>query len=380
MEPPATHSQRRTARLPAVQMQSDRGGDVMFKSVKTLESCLWAVGVMTSASEGDAVPLIDISPFVDEAAHDDSARARVAEQWDRAMSRVGFAIIQGHGVPQDVVGALREGAMAFFAQDLGTKQSYHYGPYGNPLGGFTAMGTEAVSRTRDEHGSDGGASLKAALPDLVETFIFKPESPKPRPPVLEEAGSAYHTELLRVLGCLHHLTAAALGLPRDFFGPYYLPHAEVSLRLAYYPPIPPEAQSSSSVRYGEHTDYTGFTILLQDESDVGAVDAGGLQVRLRSGEWHAVHPVRGAFVVNIGDLYEVWTNGRWRSTVHRVMKPPAGSAAASSARLSIPFFTGPHNDAIIEAMPTCISESQPAKYEPIRALDHLLRKLGASNV
>ena len=131
---------------------------------------------------------------------------------------------------------------------------------------------------------------------------------------------------------------------------------------------------------GAHTDYTGFTILHQDESDVGALDAGGLQVLLKSGEWHPVRPQPAAFVVNIGDLYEVWTNGKWRSTVHRVLKPPVGSAAASSPRLSIPFFTGPHNDAIIEAMPTCISEAQPAKYEPIRALDHLLRKLGASNV
>ena len=86
-----------------------------------------------------------------------------------------------------------------------------------------------------------------------------------------------------MLGCLHELTAAALGLPSDFFRPYYTPHAEVSLRLAYYPPVPEAAQQSDAVRYGEHTDYTGFTILHQDEADVGAMDAGGLQVRLKDG-------------------------------------------------------------------------------------------------
>ena len=330
-----------------------------------------------------AVPLIDIGPFVNEAAYDDAARASVAEQWDRAMTEVGFAIIQGHGVAPDVIGALRAGAMAFFAEDASAKAAYNFGPYGNPSGGYTGMGTEAVSRTRDEHGSDGGAGadVKTALPDLVESYIYKPEvADKPKPPALEKAGATYHAEVLRVLGCLHHLTAAALGLPRDFFDPYYAPFAEVSLRLAYYPPIPLEAQTSAAVRYGEHTDYTGFTILHQDESDIGDMDAGGLQVRLKSGEWHAVRPTANAFVVNIGDLYEVWTNGRWRSTVHRVMKPPAGSAAASAPRLSIPFFTGPHNDAIIEAMPTCVDEQHPPKYEPVKALDHLLRKLNVSNV
>ena len=83
--------------------------------------------------------------------------------------------------------------------------------------------------------------------------------------------------------------------------------------------------------------------------------------------------------MNIGDLYEVWTNGRWRSTVHRVTKPPPGSAAASSPRLSIPFFTGPRNDAVVEAMPTCVGEGIPPRYAPVRVRDHLLGKLRASN-
>ena len=62
------------------------------------------------------------------------------------------------------------------------------------------------------------------------------------------------------------------------------------------------------------------------------------------------------------------------------MKPLAGSAAAAAPRLSIPFFTGPHNDAVIEAMPTCVDAEHPPKYEPVKALDHLLRKLHVSNV
>jgi isopenicillin N synthase-like dioxygenase len=328
----------------------------------------------------DAVPVVDISPFAQEHAHDDAARARVAVEWDRAMTEVGFAIIQGHGVAPEVVASLRTAAAAFFSQEAAAKLAFNYGPYGNPLGGFTGTGTEAVSRSRDEHGSDGGGGDTAEAPaDIVESFVYKPHSPKPAPEGMAEPCATYQQELLRVLGCLHRLTAASLGLPRDFFDPYYSPSAEVSLRLAYYPPVPPHLQTSSALRYGEHTDYTGFTILHQDEGDVGDVDAGGLQVLLKSGEWHAVLPRPQAFVVNIGDLYEVWTNGRWRSTVHRVIKPPPGSAAAAAPRLSLPFFTGPHNDAMITVLPTCVDEEHPARYEPITAGEHLRHKLQVSN-
>ena len=332
--------------------------------------------------EDGSVPTVDMAPFVDWAAHDDAARAAAAGAWDRAMSEVGFAFIVGHGVSEEVVGAMRRGALSFFAQDAAAKAAYSYGAYGNPLGGYTGVGTEAVARSRDGHGSDsgGGAALKAAPPDLVESFIFKPrEMTRPKPASLDAPGRVYHAALLGVLESLHKLTAAALGLPSTFFDPFYDPSPEVSLRLAYCPPVPDADRASSAVRYGEHTDYTGFTILKQDDGDVGDMNAGGLQVRLKDGRWTAVKPRAGAFVVNIGDLYEVWTNGRWRSTVHRVMKPPPDSPAASAPRLSIPFFTGPHNDAIIAAMPTCVDEDHPPKYAPVRALDHLLSKLQASN-
>jgi isopenicillin N synthase-like dioxygenase len=333
------------------------------------------------------VPIVDISPFVDDAAYDDESRRRVAVEWDMAMTNVGFAIIAGHGVHPRTITELRNGALDFFAMDASTKVAYDHGPYGIPLGGYTGVGIEAVSRTRDVHGSDGGGGgdratvVAAAPPDLVESFVFKPESSMPKPPALEIPGAAYHAALLRVLDALHRLTAASLGLPSDYFVPYYTPHDPdtISLRLSYYPPISPEAQLSSSMRYGDHTDYTGYTILHQDEADVGDIDAGGLQVLMRSGEWMAVPPTPGTFVVNIGDLYEVWTNGRWKSTVHRVTKPPPGSIAATSPRLSIPFFTGPRNDAIIEALPTCVDVDRPQMYPPVRALDHLLRKLRVSN-
>ena len=65
--------------------------------------------------------------------------------------------------------------------------------------------------------------------------------------------------------------------------------------------------------------------------------------------------------------------------MHRVAKPPAGSRAASNPRLSVPFFTGPGDYAMIEALPTCVDAEHPKLHEPVSAREHLLRKLGISN-
>ena len=139
--------------------------------------CIALVQRLTKMAAFDtAVPTVDISPFTAPEAHSDDARRAVGKEWDAAMTNVGFAMITGHGVDPSIVDALRRGAHSFFGGPADAKQRYCYGPYGNPLGGFTGMGVEAVARSRDDHGSDGGAKQTTALPDLVESFVFKPET------------------------------------------------------------------------------------------------------------------------------------------------------------------------------------------------------------
>ena len=73
--------------------------------------------------------------------------------------------------------------MLFFVQDEGTTKLYNYGPYSNPFIGYTGMNSEAVSCTRDKHGSDGGGGCTdhkndggsfVMVPNLVESFVFRP--------------------------------------------------------------------------------------------------------------------------------------------------------------------------------------------------------------
>ena len=59
----------------------------------------------------------------------------------------------------------------------------------------------------------------------------------------------------------------------------------------------------------------------------------------------------GCFVVNIGDMLEIWTNGLWQSTKHRVVH------RSGNLRVSVPFFYEPDLDAVIEPLEKCVERT-----------------------
>ena len=109
----------------------------------------------------------------------------------------------------------------------------------------------------------------------------------------------------------------------DLFLPNMEEHYWI-LRILGYPPLEGNGQSC-----GEHTDYGCVVLLLADETK------GALHVQRRDGKWFDADPMNGAYVVNIGDMMEGWTNGLWKSTRHRVIHKGSG------CRVSVPFFLEP---------------------------------------
>jgi isopenicillin N synthase-like dioxygenase len=91
------------------------------------------------------------------------------------------------------------------------------------------------------------------------------------------------------------LITRSLGLPENHFIQYFEPHNTGRIRLNYYPPCP---IPSLALGVSRHRDYAALTVLLQDET-------GGLQVRGKDGQWIGVKPRRDAFVINLGDLFQV---------------------------------------------------------------------------
>jgi isopenicillin N synthase-like dioxygenase len=211
----------------------------------------------------------------------------------------------------------------------------------------------------------------------------------------------YFVAMESLLDTLHQIAASALNLSDlNFFEEYYSRISKTSgnaLRFAHYPPSNETAEATvdehgevredSLSKYGAHTDYQGFTILLPDKDDWTTPDHGGLEIQLpETGRWiqanlssHRVTRLSGEIlVVNSGDLIQRWTNDYWRSTVHRVAGSKPGSLPSKRSRRSIVFFSGPSDDAVVSNLP--LDYLGKPKYAPIQSGEHLKMKIDRTHV
>ena len=136
----------------------------------------------------------------------------------------------------------------------------------------------------------------------------------PRAPTeLQPRVEAWTRAIVSLSGSLTQLSALALDLPEDYFEPWHS-DPSIALRFVNYPDqVDPPAPGQ--LRYGAHHDYGGLTILRQDRAP------GGLEICSADGVWSEAGVVPESFVINVGELLSRWTNGRWRSTLHRVSNP-----------------------------------------------------------
>jgi isopenicillin N synthase-like dioxygenase len=142
---------------------------------------------------------------------------------------------------------------------------------------------------------------------------------------------------------MFRLLALSLDLPEDFFDKYASDEDDISMcRCHHYPPAP-AGVAKAQKGVGAHTDFGAMTLLLQD-------NVGGLEVLRRgTNEWVDVPPVRGTYVVNLGDMMQRWTNDRYKSTMHRVI-----SNRSDMHRYSAAFFCDGPLDTLVSCLPTCV--------------------------
>ncbi len=330
------------------------------------------------------VPVVDISPYVHtgsgEADDTDADRARVTREIDNACRTVGFIQILGHAVPTSAVDGLADAIDGFFGLTPDVKKAYTAPPQINR--GYTAprseqlslsLGVESATRMNDFFEAFNIGATAADYPHADRAVLASDDYADniwpAEPAQFRTHVRVWFAEAGRVARVLTTIFADALGLPVGFFGPY-TDHSLDVLRMNNYALPPGDIELDGDlVGMGEHTDYGIVTVLWAD-------DAPGLQVLAADGCWYDVSPLPGALLVNLGDLTGLWTNERWRSTLHRV-KPPVVDGTVRRRR-SAAFFHDGNIDAVIEALPGCVDAQHPLLYPPITVGGHIQAKLAGS--
>jgi len=151
--------------------------------------------------------------------------------------------------------------------------------------------------------------------------------------------------------------AVALGLPGDFFAPFFADEAHAVVRFLHYPPQ--ETIEDNTFGQAPHTDNSVMTALPR-------TDVPGLAVRLPSGEWFAPPVIPGTFLINLGNIMRRWSNDRFLSTPHGVLNE------SGTNRYSIAYFYSPNPNAVIECVPTCVTADNPPRYPPALYRDLVL--------
>jgi isopenicillin N synthase-like dioxygenase len=316
----------------------------------------------TPPKPADHIPVVDLS----DTRTDVRARKRAAWEIHKACRETGFFYISNHGVSQALIEAQFDCARRFFELPLEEKLSIDL-KKSKSAAGYAPIAGQALDSQN--------ANAKASPPDVKESFYYADEVPDDHPfaaagmrgfgnnqwprslPGFREQMLSYQATMRKIGDHVLSLIASSIDLPPDHFVSFYdvpIPNT----RLIRYPPQPANAQFNQ-IGAGAHTDWGGITLLAQD-------DLGGLEVTNVAGEWLEATPIAGTFVVNLGDLMARWTNGLYKSTMHRVR-----NNKANKDRYSIPFFYSPRPTAVVECLPTCTDVHHPPKFAPCTVREHM---------
>ncbi|XP_062178116.1 protein DMR6-LIKE OXYGENASE 2-like isoform X3 [Alnus glutinosa] len=300
-----------------------------------------------SFTEAEGIPLIDLSPIA-KTLHPSSDKVfAVVREIGNACEEWGFFQVINHGVPLEKCQRIEDVSRKFFAQSLEEKRKVRRNDK-EVLGYYD---TEHTKNVRD---------WKEVFDFTIEEPTIIPVSHEPDdkevtewtnqwpdyPPELREACQEYAQEMVKLAYKLMELVALSLGLPGDKFHGFFKDQTSF-IRLNHYPPCP---SPHLALGVGRHKDGGALTILAQD-------DVGGLEVKRKmDGEWIRVNPTADAYIINVGDIIQVWSNDKYESVDHRAV------VNSKRERFSIPFFFNPAHYTMVKPLEELTNDQKPAKY------------------
>lgn len=305
------------------------------------------------------IPSIDLSDFL---SGDAVKKDNFVQALGKAYTEIGFVAVKGHLLEDEVSQNLYWQCQNFFNLNPELKKKYEIAGQAGQRG-YTSFGKEHAKGRNEGDLKEfwhfgqtvaGNDPIKAEYPEnvmveeLPEFNLYGLKAYKQ----LEETGRY----MLRAI-------ALYLNLEENYFDSKIF-HGNSILRPIHYPPILNEPKTA--VRAAEHEDINLITLLM-------GASAEGLEVLSKQNEWIAITALPNQLVVNVGDMLQRLTNGVLKSTTHRVVNPP--KEKWHNSRYSIPFFLHPRSEMRLDALPNCVSETNPQHEPPISAGEYLIERL-----
>ncbi|XP_042494313.1 protein DMR6-LIKE OXYGENASE 1-like [Macadamia integrifolia] len=291
--------------------------------------------------EAGGIPLIDLSLLTSHQSLEGYSKdlpqaiSDLVQEIGSACKDWGFFQVINHGVPSDVRRRVETAAKEFYELPLEEKRKVRRDEI-NPLGYYD---TEHTKNVRD---------WKEVFDFTVDDPTVIPLTDEPDDPTIREMNNQwpdypsdlrnnceeYCRAVERLAFKLLEAISLSLGLPAKRFNEFFKDQTSF-VRLNHYPPCPsPEL----ALGVGRHKDAGALTVLSQD-------DVGGLEVKRKTdGEWIRVKPIPDSYIINVGDIIQVWSNDRYESVEHRVV------VNSMRERFSIPFFFNPSHYVVVKPL------------------------------
>ncbi|KAJ9135939.1 hypothetical protein P3X46_033059 [Hevea brasiliensis] len=255
----------------------------------------------------------------------------------------GFFQLVNHGVSTEILEKVKLQTEEFFNLPMEEKMKFWQKP-----GEIEGFGQHFV--TSEEQKLEWADLFYVVT---LPTHLRKPHLFSNFPPSFRDALEAYSEELQSIAKKIFNLVAKTLGIEPDELKDL-AEEGWQAMRMNYYPPCP---EPDLVIGLKPHSDATGLTILLQLN------DVEGLQIK-KDGMWIPVKPIPNAFIINIGDMLEIVTNGIYRSIEHRA------TISSTKERLSIATFHNPKFDGELRAAASLITPETPPVFKRMSVSDY----------
>lgn len=308
------------------------------------------------------IPSLDLADFTGGSAE---KRSKFVSDLGQAYHHIGFVAIRNHFLSDDLSSQLYHVVKRFFSLEDATKKKYEIPSLAGQRG-YVSKGKEHAKGRNvgdlkefyhiGQEVTDGD-EIKYEYPDN----IWPDEIPDFKTIGLEVYSKLDQSgvEMLKAI-------ALYLQLDENYFEEKVKNWNSILRPIHYFPIDNPEQTPADAVRAAEHGDINLITLLMGASAD-------GLQVLRRDGNWIPITALPDQLVVNVGDMLERLTNGKLKSTIHRVVNPPVEKM--NTSRYSIPFFMHPRSSMSLAALPNCVDQNNPKKWDDITAGDFLNQRL-----